>query len=283
MRDLIRGNGAVTGVKAVDKSGETREFHAPITIDASGRDAFSVTRNGWKMRDPYLNKIAVWTYYKGAMRDPGVDEGATTVAYVPEKGWFWYIPLAGDIVSVGVVAEKDYLTKTPRIWRDLSSRSGKERWIKEHLAVGEQFGPYRITGEYSYRSQLLRGGRTGTGGRCVRISRSGVLLRRVSRAAQRRAGRRCRRRRAHRRRFFGGAILLATETSCAEASNPCAAGICVLRSRIQLPRIPARVPPSERRSDRLPDRQSVSRFRSADEGPGATSPKCRNRSRTASR
>jgi flavin-dependent dehydrogenase len=61
------------------------------------------------VRDPYLNKIAVWTYYKGAMRDAGVDEGATTVAYVPEKGWFWYIPLAGDVVSVGVVAEKDYL------------------------------------------------------------------------------------------------------------------------------------------------------------------------------
>jgi hypothetical protein len=39
-----------------------------------------------------LNKIAVWTYYKGALRDPGIDEGATTVAYVPEKGWFWYIP-----------------------------------------------------------------------------------------------------------------------------------------------------------------------------------------------
>ena len=54
----------------------------------------------------------MWTYYKGALRDPGVDEGATTVAYVPEKGWFWYIPLAGDVVSVGVVAEKDYLMKT---------------------------------------------------------------------------------------------------------------------------------------------------------------------------
>ena len=94
-REAIRDSkGAVAGVKAVTKDGETREFHAPITIDASGRDAFFVTRNGWKIRDPFLNKIAVWTYYKGAHRDPGIDEGATTVAYVPEKGWFWYIPLA---------------------------------------------------------------------------------------------------------------------------------------------------------------------------------------------
>jgi hypothetical protein len=30
----------------------------------------------------------LWTYYKGAMRDPGIDEGATTIAYLPGKGWF---------------------------------------------------------------------------------------------------------------------------------------------------------------------------------------------------
>src|SRR4030081_2161258 len=114
VRETIQENGYVTGVRAVDKSGETREFHAPITIDATGRDAFTVSRNSWKVRDPYLNKIAIWTYYKGDFRDAVVDEGATTIAYVPEKGWFWYIPLAGDVVSVGIVAEKDYLYKDTR-------------------------------------------------------------------------------------------------------------------------------------------------------------------------
>jgi flavin-dependent dehydrogenase len=148
----------VTGVRAVDKDGQTREFHAPITIDASGRDAFFITRNGWKIRDPYLNKIAVWTYYKGAQRDPGVDEGATTVAYVPEKGWFWYIPLAGDVVSVGVVAEKDYLMRgakdKPKDLKEIFYQEVAQNvWIQDHLAVGEQFGPFRITGEYSYRSR----------------------------------------------------------------------------------------------------------------------------------
>jgi len=153
-REVIREDGFVKGVKAVASGGETREFHAPITIDASGRDAFFVTRNGWKIRDAFLNKIAIWTYYKGAMRDPGVDEGATTVAYVPEKGWFWYIPLAGDIVSVGIVAEKDYLMKGTKDLKEIFDREvGNNVWVQQHLAVGEQFGPYRITGEYSYRSQ----------------------------------------------------------------------------------------------------------------------------------
>jgi flavin-dependent dehydrogenase len=153
-REAIREDGFIRGVKAVTSSGETREFRAPITIDASGRDAFFVTRSGWKIRDAFLNKIAIWTYYKGAMRDPGVDEGATTVAYVPEKGWFWYIPLAGDIVSVGIVAEKDYLMNGTKDLREIFDREvGNNVWVQQHLAVGEQFGPYRITGEYSYRSQ----------------------------------------------------------------------------------------------------------------------------------
>jgi flavin-dependent dehydrogenase len=153
-RELIQSNGAVAGVKAVAKDGETREFRAPVTIDATGRDAFSVTRKGWKVRDPYLNKIAVWTYYKGALRDPGLDEGATTVAYVPEKGWFWYIPLPDDVVSVGVVAEQDYLYRDahdlPAIFYN---QVKKNAWIEQHLAAGQQFGPYRVTGEYSYRSR----------------------------------------------------------------------------------------------------------------------------------
>lgn len=154
VREFVRDNGAVTGVKAVSKTGEPLEFHAPITIDCSGRDAVAVTRNEWKIRDPYLNKIAVWTYYKGALRDAGLDEGATTIAYVPEKGWFWYIPLYENIVSVGVVAEKDYLYNGTRDLATIFHREvEKNAWLKEHLAVGEQFGPYRVTGEYSYRSR----------------------------------------------------------------------------------------------------------------------------------
>jgi flavin-dependent dehydrogenase len=154
VREGIWEDGGVAGVKAVSKDGATHEFRAPITIDATGRDAFFITRNRWKIRDPYLDKIAVWTYYKGAQRDSGYDEGATTVAYIPEKGWFWYIPLAGDVVSVGVVAEKNYLYQDHKDLKAIFDQQvERNAWIKEHLAKGEQFGPYRVTGEYSYRSR----------------------------------------------------------------------------------------------------------------------------------
>lgn len=154
VRELIQEDGFVRGVRAAGKDGEARELRAPVTLDATGRDAFSVTRNGWKVRDPYLNKIAIWTYYKGAMRDPGLDEGATTVAYVPEKGWFWYIPLPEDVVSVGIVAEKDYLYRESREPAEIFQREIlNNEWIKTHLAPGQVMAPYRVTGEFSYRSR----------------------------------------------------------------------------------------------------------------------------------
>lgn len=158
VRQMIQENGAVTGVKAVGKNSETLEFHAPITIDASGRDAFAVTRGGWKVRDPFLNKIAVWTYYQGALRDPGIDEGATTIAYLPQKGWFWYIPLPENMVSVGAVAEKAYLYNGTRNLATIFHHEvAKNAWVQQHLAPGRQTGPYRVTGEYSYRSRYCAG------------------------------------------------------------------------------------------------------------------------------
>lgn len=154
VKELIQENGAVRGVIAQSKSGEQQEFRAPITIDASGRDALAVSRNRWKVRDAYLNKIVIWTYYKGAKRDPGIDEGATTVAYVPEKGWFWYIPLPNDTVSVGVVAEKDYLYQDTRDLGEIFEREVKKNaWIEDHLATGKRSDEYRVTGEFSYRSE----------------------------------------------------------------------------------------------------------------------------------
>lgn len=153
--ELLREDGRVVGARAEDVEGRSHEFRAPMTIDCSGRDAFAAIRNGWRKGDPMLNKVAVWTYYRGAKRDPGIDEGGTTVAFVPEKGWFWYIPLHNDVVSVGVVAEGKYLSRDG--FKDPEQIFKREieqnLWIKDHLSTGAQFGKHFITGEYSYHSK----------------------------------------------------------------------------------------------------------------------------------
>ncbi len=153
--ELIREGGRVNGVRARHGDGSTAEYRAPITIDCSGKEAFSAVRQGWRIKDPFLNKVAVWTYYEGSKREPGIDEGQTTVAFVPEKGWFWHIPQHNDMVSVGVVAEGKYLTrdgiKEPKAIFD---REVEENlWIKDHLSVGRQVGGYYLTSEYTHHAR----------------------------------------------------------------------------------------------------------------------------------
>lgn len=153
-KSLITEGDRVVGVEAEDDDGRF-VLRAPVTVDASGRDMFAINRRGWQRRDPVLDKVSMWTYYEGARRDPGLDAGATTVAYLPEKGWFWYIPLKGDVVSVGIVAERDYVyrdgVKDPALIfaREIEHNA----WIKEHLAPGRQVGRYHATAEFSYRGQ----------------------------------------------------------------------------------------------------------------------------------
>ncbi|MBM3844867.1 MAG: FAD-binding protein [Verrucomicrobia bacterium] len=153
--ELLKEGEAVVGVRAELRDGTQREFRAPITLDCSGKEAFSTVRQGWRTKDPYLNKVAVWTYYKGSKREPDIAEGATTVAFVPEKGWFWHIPQHDDMVSVGVVAEGKYLTrggvKSPK---DIFHREVTQNaWIQDHLSTGQQVGDYYLTNEYSFHSK----------------------------------------------------------------------------------------------------------------------------------
>jgi flavin-dependent dehydrogenase len=153
--ELIQKEGRTLGVKARNKSGEIMKYRAPMTVDCSGKEAFVPTRLNWRVREPKLTKVAVWTYYRGAKRDAGLEEGATTVAYVPEKGWFWYIPQHHDMISVGVVAEGKYLTRDgAREPKEIFNREiERNLWIKDHLACGTQVGQHFITSEYSFRSR----------------------------------------------------------------------------------------------------------------------------------
>ncbi len=151
---FLRENGRHVGVRATLPDGSVREFRAPVTVDATGREALAATTYAWRRNDPMLRKVAVWTYYEGALRDPGIDAGGTTVAFIPDKGWFWYIPQHNDRISVGVVADGKYLArdgvKDPA---EIFHREVKEnKWIEAHLAPGRPCGEYWLTNEYTFRS-----------------------------------------------------------------------------------------------------------------------------------
>jgi flavin-dependent dehydrogenase len=128
-------------------------------VDASGQAALLQNRFKLRLWDPILNKGAIWTYWEGAYRDTGRDEGATMVLQTADRsGWFWYIPLHDNIVSVGVVAPFDYLFK---------GRNGHERTyqeevtrcpaVNERVSTGKRVTGYFATRDYSYRSRAVAG------------------------------------------------------------------------------------------------------------------------------
>ena len=72
---LIKEGDRVVGVRARTGQKTEKEYCAPMVMDCSGKEAFAAVRQQWRIKDPFLNKVAVWTYYKGALRDAGIDEG----------------------------------------------------------------------------------------------------------------------------------------------------------------------------------------------------------------
>jgi flavin-dependent dehydrogenase len=154
VQKVLFENGQAVGVQARDAAGYPQSHRARVVLDCSGRDMVAQLRAGWRVSDPVLKKVAIWTYYRGARRDPGRDEGATTIAYLPEKGWFWYIPLPDDRVSVGAVAERDYLFREGNDLDEIFRREVETQpWIADHLVPGECLEPCRITGDFSFRSR----------------------------------------------------------------------------------------------------------------------------------
>src|SRR5262249_60647858 len=120
-----------------------------------------MSRLGLREWDPVLRKAALWTYWEGAVRDQGKDEGATLVVQTQGKqGWFWYIPQHNNVVSVGVVASYEYLFKD-RGDKDLETIYFEEvdrcPGVKHRIAPGRRVGPYRAAKEYSYRSRRAAG------------------------------------------------------------------------------------------------------------------------------
>jgi flavin-dependent dehydrogenase len=155
---LFEGDRAV-GVLIADEAGRSKEVRADVVVDASGQSSMLINKFKLRVADPQLNKGALWTYFKGAYRDQGKDEGATIVLSLQDKqGWFWYIPMHDDIISVGVVADFDYLFKG-RANHETTYAEEMEKCfaVKERVSTGIQVGTVKATKDYTYRASQAAG------------------------------------------------------------------------------------------------------------------------------
>ena len=157
--DVIFENGRATGVRIKREDGSTEDVRARVVVDASGQNGLISNRLRLRVWDPLLNKGAIWTYWEGAYRDTGRDEGATMVIQTPSRnGWFWYIPLHNDVVSVGVVAPFDYLfkgrTDYAQTYREEVEACAA---VTDRVRSAKQITGYFATKDYSYRAKQVAG------------------------------------------------------------------------------------------------------------------------------
>lgn len=157
--DVLFDGDRATGIQIMDENGEKQEIHADVVVDASGQSSMLINKLKLKVPDPALNKGSIWTYYKGGKRDAGRDEGATTVLQVEnKKGWFWYIPLHDDIVSIGVVGDFDYLFKGRGSHEEVFAEE-LERCpaAKMRIEGAEQVTKIFATKDFTYKSKQASG------------------------------------------------------------------------------------------------------------------------------
>jgi flavin-dependent dehydrogenase len=159
VRDVIMEGDRVAGVRLLDQSGNEREVRARVVVDASGQSGLLMNKFKLRIWDPVLNKGAVWTYWEGAYRDQGRDEGATVVLQLDNRlGWFWYIPLHNNRVSIGVVAPFDYIFKGrgdhETIYCEELERCPA---VQERIAGAKRISGYFATRDYSYRASKVAG------------------------------------------------------------------------------------------------------------------------------
>ncbi len=157
---LFEGDKAV-GVEVQMSDGSRQSFYARVVVDATGQTAMLSNRFRWRVRDPKLKKAVLYSYFKGAHREPDLNGGATLVLRTPpgSGGWFWYIPLENDITSVGIVANPEYLLKDRG--QDLAKIFQEEiekcEPCHRRVAEGERVDKIYSILDYSYRSKQCAG------------------------------------------------------------------------------------------------------------------------------
>jgi len=157
---LFEGDRAV-GVEVQMKDGSRQIFNARVVVDATGQSAMLSNKFRWRVRDPKLKKAVLYSYFKGAQREPDLNGGATLVLRTPpgSGGWFWYIPLENDITSVGIVADPAYLIKDrgQDLAKIFQEEIDKCESVRRRVETGTRVDKIYSIIDYSYRSKYNAG------------------------------------------------------------------------------------------------------------------------------
>jgi len=149
------------GVHAVasDEAGRTRQIKARFLVDATGRDTFLANKFKRKRRNRRHESAAIFGHFRNAKRLQGREEGNISIFWF-DKGWFWFIPLADGVTSIGAVCRPDAIKN-----RDSDINAYFMKLIASCPALASRLDeativePATATGNYSYETDSMIGDR----------------------------------------------------------------------------------------------------------------------------
>lgn len=158
VNQVLFENGRAVGVRLAAGDGSHTDVTARVVVDASGRACLIGNQLGLKQPIGELRKASAWGYFRGGKRLPGIDAGETTIFLIPGGGWFWYIPLPDDIVSVGIVADPEHLFSQSDDMEKAFTREVKRcAPLAERLASAQRTGPVRGIRHLAYLNRQTCG------------------------------------------------------------------------------------------------------------------------------
>jgi flavin-dependent dehydrogenase len=161
VKEVLFENDQAVGVEVQMADGSREKFFAKVIVDATGQSAMLSNKFRWRVRDPKLKKAVLYSYFKGAHREPDLNGGATLVLRTQpgSGGWFWYIPLENDITSVGIVADPEYLVKDrgQDLAKIFQEEIDKCEPCRRRVAEGTRVDKIYSILDYSYRSKQNAG------------------------------------------------------------------------------------------------------------------------------
>ncbi len=158
VKEVLWQGEQATGIRWRTKDGMEYVTQVECVADCSGRHALISRSQKLLVPHPQIKTSAVFGHFKHVTRDRGIRQGYFN-GYFIENGWFWFIPLHSDTMSVGVVMNEPetnwWSQKSPE--EILLTYINRYKFIRERFENAEQSSKIRMLRGLPYSSKQAVG------------------------------------------------------------------------------------------------------------------------------
>ncbi|HEX4268094.1 MAG TPA: NAD(P)/FAD-dependent oxidoreductase [Steroidobacteraceae bacterium] len=147
-------------VHSQHEDGTHQCWRARYLVDASGRDTILGTRLGTKRRNRHHNSSAMYAHFRDAWRSDDPYRAGDICVFWFDYGWFWSIPLADGITSVGAVVWPHYMkTRAVPLQEFFLQTIALSAPLAKRLESATLVSDVEATGNYAYTCRRAYGDR----------------------------------------------------------------------------------------------------------------------------